>query len=85
MKRTFPNIAKLVKNARTQNKQTQAELAQSLHIKAQALSSIERAVCSTPDSQVLNYAEKLGVSPLEIIEAKAKDYTTNLHNINLEQ
>lgn len=79
MKRTFKNIAYVIKAARVKRGISQVELAKSIGYKnGQFASNMERGLCSLPLKKIDLTAKILDIHPSEIKDAMMTDYHEHL-------
>lgn len=77
LKRTFPNIAKLVKVSRSKLNPaiSQNELSEKIGYKnGQFISNIERGQCSVPIGKVIDLADALHIPMADVSKAIVKDF-----------
>lgn len=74
MKKTWPNMANLIKMNRLKNDLSQGDLSKKLNYKnGQFISNIERALCSTPAKVAKKMCEILDIPEEEFIKAFLAD------------
>ncbi|EQC44876.1 helix-turn-helix domain-containing protein [Bacteriovorax sp. Seq25_V] len=81
--RSFENIAKLIKDKRTQHVKgySQSELSHLLGYKnGQFISNVERALCNIPLKMLNRVAEILDISHDDLRDAILKDHENTLNN-----
>lgn len=81
-KRTFSNIARLVKIYRLEENLSQPELSEKLGYRnGQFVSNVERGLCSIPAHKVNLLSNAIKVPRERIVDAMVEDYKTTTLNI----
>lgn len=82
MKKTWPNMAKLIKPARIKKGLSQGDLSKLLNYKnGQFISNIERSLCSTPPKVANEMCEILDIAKEEFIKAFLADEEKYLRDV----
>lgn len=81
--RTFPHIAKLVRDSRLNTVLSQEGLSGLLGYKnGQFISNVERELCSIPTKRIGKLCEELKIERKTVIEAKKADFLLNEYAIS---
>lgn len=75
VKKTFSNVAKLIRDKRENSSYSQDQLSHELGYKGgQFISNVERSLCSMPVKKLVNTVRILKIEPKDMKEAMMKDY-----------